>query len=118
MYTGSHKERFDPTTGKGKGLAGRYDIDDPSTQKKKKPSKVNQNLTLLSNSFQKGGSIFDKLTDPSLYTGAHKHRFDPTTGKGLGLAGRDRIAKGSGTVQGYSGGNVSDLSQITRPNLN
>lgn len=55
---------------------------------------------------KKGGSIFDKLTDPSLYTGTHKHRFDPKTGKGLGLAGRDSIAKGYGTVNRYGGGNV------------
>lgn len=33
-------------------------------------------------------SIFDKLTDPKLYTGSHKHRFDPETGKGRGKAGR------------------------------
>lgn len=32
-------------------------------------------------------SIFDKLTDPKLYTGAHKARFDQD-GKGKGLAGR------------------------------
>lgn len=33
-------------------------------------------------------SIFDKLTDPKLYTGAHKERFD-SDGRGRGLAGRD-----------------------------
>ena len=32
-------------------------------------------------------NIFDKLTDPKLYTGAHKERFDKD-GKGKGLAGR------------------------------
>jgi len=52
-----------------------------------------------------GPSIFDKLTDASQYTGAHKHRFD-STGKGRGLAGRD-----SGGVE--RGGKVNDLSQIT-----
>ncbi|GIL45782.1 hypothetical protein Vafri_2928 [Volvox africanus] len=61
-------------------------------------------------------SIFDKLTDTTLYTGAHKHRFDET-GKGRGLAGRDRVAKGSGFIAGAPGGAVADLSQITRPNL-
>ncbi len=40
-------------------------------------------------------SIFDKLTDTSLYTGSHKYRFDET-GRGLGLAGRDSVKKGSG----------------------
>lgn len=48
------------------------------------------------------GSIFDKLTDSSQYTGAHKARFG-SDGKGLGAAGR---------VQNTAG--VSDLSQITR----
>ncbi|CAK9024628.1 Tubulin polymerization-promoting protein family member 2, partial [Durusdinium trenchii] len=38
-------------------------------------------------------SVFDKLTDPSLFTGAHKHRFDANTGQGLGLAGGDRAPK-------------------------
>jgi len=52
-----------------------------------------------------GPSIFDKLTDASQYTGAHKHRFD-STGKGRGLAGRD-----SGGME--RGGKVNDLSQIT-----
>ena len=35
-----------------------------------------------------GGSIFDRLTDSSQFTGAHKHRFDPETGQGRGKAGR------------------------------
>ena len=39
-------------------------------------------------------TIYDKLTDASLYTGAHKERFDASTGKGKGLAGRDFTAKG------------------------
>ncbi|KAG2432904.1 hypothetical protein HXX76_008634 [Chlamydomonas incerta] len=62
-------------------------------------------------------SIFDKLTDSSLYTGAHKHRFDGN-GNGRGLAGRDRVAKGHGLIAGAPGGSVADLSQITRTNLN
>ena len=44
-----------------------------------------------------GGNIFDRLTDSSQYTGAHKHRFDKN-GQGKGLAGRDRVMKGSGYV--------------------
>jgi hypothetical protein len=51
-----------------------------------------------------GPSIFDKLTDASLYTGAHKQRFD-SSGKGRGLDGRD-----SGGVDRTK---VSDLSQLT-----
>lgn len=33
-----------------------------------------------------------QLTDSSLYTGAHKHRFD-ANGNGRGLSGRDRVGK-------------------------
>jgi len=51
-----------------------------------------------------GPSIFDKLTDASLYTGAHKQRFD-SSGKGRGLDGRD-----SGGVE--RGGKVTDISQL------
>ncbi|KAJ3368350.1 hypothetical protein GGF31_006441 [Allomyces arbusculus] len=36
------------------------------------------------------GSVFDRLTNPSKYTGTHKERFDPATGKGRGLAGRSQ----------------------------
>ncbi len=42
-------------------------------------------------------SIFDRLTDPKLYTGAHKHRFD-TDGRGRGLEGRDSMPKGAGAT--------------------
>eukprot|EP00026_Physarum_polycephalum_P016380 Phypoly_transcript_17269.p1 GENE.Phypoly_transcript_17269~~Phypoly_transcript_17269.p1 ORF type:complete len:105 (+),score=23.55 Phypoly_transcript_17269:456-770(+) len=43
--------------------------------------------------------IFDRLTDPSKYTGAHKNRFD-ANGKGKGIDGRVDRADGSGYVQG------------------
>jgi len=46
---------------------------------------------------KKDKSIFDKLTDPSLYTGSHKERFDEN-GKGKGLAGRDPTPKGDGYI--------------------
>lgn len=52
-------------------------------------------------------SIFDKLTDPSQYTGAHRLRFD-ADGKGLGKAGRDPGVDSQ----------THDLSQMTRTNLN
>ena len=42
-------------------------------------------------------SIYDKLCDHKLYTGTHKHRFD-NNGLGRGLAGRDRLKKGHGTL--------------------
>jgi len=60
--------------------------------------------------------IFSRLTDPEMYTGLHQHRFDKKTGKGLGLKGRDFIAKGGGHGK-YHGGPINDLSQICRPNL-
>ena len=40
-----------------------------------------------------GGSVFDRMTDPSGYTGAHAERFG-ADGRGKGLDGRDSIAKG------------------------
>eukprot|EP00947_MAST-08B_sp_MAST-8B-sp1_P001764 g1764.t1 len=43
-----------------------------------------------------GGGIFDRLTDSSLYTGAHKARFN-ADGTGRGLGGRDRVVKGGGS---------------------
>ncbi|KAJ1461970.1 p25-alpha-domain-containing protein [Pelagophyceae sp. CCMP2097] len=53
-----------------------------------------------------GGGIFDRLTDASQYTGAHKQRFDGA-GHGRGLAGRDSTAKGGaaqrGAAHGYEG---------------
>jgi hypothetical protein len=64
-----------------------------------------------SSSGGKHKSIFDKLTDTSLYTGAHKHRFD-ATGRGRGMAGRDAA---SGIE--YGGGAVHSISTIMRPNL-
>ncbi|KAH7827724.1 putative p25-alpha [Monocercomonoides exilis] len=51
-------------------------------------------------------SIFDRLTDPKLYTGAHKNRFD-ADGKGRGKAGRDPGVDSA----------THDLSQMTRPGL-
>eukprot|EP00276_Gloeochaete_wittrockiana_P001128 CAMPEP_0184670590 /NCGR_PEP_ID=MMETSP0308-20130426/82837_1 /TAXON_ID=38269 /ORGANISM="Gloeochaete witrockiana, Strain SAG 46.84" /LENGTH=374 /DNA_ID=CAMNT_0027117383 /DNA_START=201 /DNA_END=1325 /DNA_ORIENTATION=- len=63
------------------------------------------------------GGVYAKLTDSSQYTGAHKERFN-ADGTGKGLAGRDSVAKGHGSANAYAGGNVQDLSQITRMNLN
>eukprot|EP01062_Namystynia_karyoxenos_P066160 TRINITY_DN60167_c0_g1_i1.p2 TRINITY_DN60167_c0_g1~~TRINITY_DN60167_c0_g1_i1.p2 ORF type:complete len:428 (+),score=118.75 TRINITY_DN60167_c0_g1_i1:64-1284(+) len=42
------------------------------------------------------GDVFQKLTDHTLYTGTHRHRFD-TTGRGRGLEGRDVAARSEGT---------------------
>ena len=62
---------------------------------------------MSSTSGPKKQSIFDRLTDPSQYTGAHKLRFDKD-GKGLGKAGRDPGVDSQ----------THDLSQMTRTNLN
>ena len=60
------------------------------------------------------GEIFNKLTNPAHFTGAHKHRFDKH-GHGLGLAGRDFVSKGRGTTPGRANaGDVQDISQIMR----
>ena len=66
------------------------------------------------------GSVFDKLNDSTHFTGAHKHRFN-RDGTGRGLAGRDRVFKGSGSL-GHApvavvGTVVHDISQLFRPHL-
>ncbi|TPX61118.1 hypothetical protein SpCBS45565_g07343 [Spizellomyces sp. 'palustris'] len=60
----------------------------------------------------KGGSVFDRLTNSGQYTGTHKHRFN-ADGSGRGIAGRDSAAKGT-SPGSYRGGDVKDLSQILR----
>lgn len=98
LYTGAHKARFD-TSGKGRGKEGREDVTETL---RRDAHLVNTRETPHSgyvSGFKKGRSskspnpkkagpsIFDKLTDPSLYTGSHKERFD-AKGKGKGKAGR------------------------------
>jgi len=63
-------------------------------------------------------SIFDKLTDTSLYTGSHKHRFG-ADGSGLGLEGRDSVAKGMGNAPAARTvtGSAVDLSQMVRQDV-
>ena len=66
------------------------------------------------------GSVFDKLNDSTHFTGAHKHRFN-RDGTGRGLAGRDRVFKGSGSL-GHApvavvDTVVHDISQLFRPHL-
>jgi len=134
QYTGSHKERFDKEgKGKGlagrdslsKGGVGAYHggaVNDlsqimrpnlhQSAAKGSSPNAAKATENTKTGGAKKGApkkkkdgpSIFDKLTDASQYTGAHKQRFD-SSGKGRGLAGRD-----SG---GVDRSRVSDLSQIT-----
>jgi len=134
QYTGSHKQRFDADgKGRGlagrdslsKGGAGVYhggavtDLSQimrpnlhqsaakgssPNAAKATEMTKSGKRTSGSPKKKKDGPSIFDKLTDSSLYTGAHKQRFD-SGGKGRGLAGRD-----SG---GMDRSRVSDLSQIT-----
>ena len=93
QYTGAHKERFDED-GKGKGIAGRVDSTGPknlsSMVDSKKVNKLEEEKKSAPKETKKkdGPSIFDKLTDTKLYTGAHKQRFDDD-GKGKGKGGRD-----------------------------
>lgn len=61
-------------------------------------------------------TVYAKLTDSRLYTGAHRHRFDED-GHGRGAEGRDVAARGGGTVVAYHGGVVADLSQIMREGM-
>jgi len=61
---------------------------------------------------KQGPSVFDRLTETSGYTGAHKLRFNGD-GTGRGLAGRDSIPLGHNPGT-YRGGDVKDLSQILR----
>lgn len=42
------------------------------------------------------------MTDASLYTGAHKERFDES-GKGKGLTGRENLHANDGYVGNYKG---------------
>lgn len=51
----------------------------------------------------KSSSVFDRLNDPSTFTGVYRERFQ--TGPGI-------------NSDGGSGGNTRDLSQLTRDNLN
>ena len=68
-----------------------------STIDKVKSQIVNSGGPASSGTKAKNDGITAKMTDTSQYTGAHKERFDEN-GKGKGLDGRDRIAKGVGTA--------------------
>ena len=45
--------------------------------------------------------VFNRLADPARFTGHHKHRFDEEN-RGRGLAGRDSVIKGGGTVDPHA----------------
>lgn len=84
---------------------------------KESSDKLTKSINNLNKSIEEKKSskddIFSRLTDTSKYTGTHKHRFDKN-GMGLGLEGRDHIAKGAGTFSKYRGGQVNSISQILR----
>ena len=71
-----------------------------------------------------GGSVFDRMTDSSQYTGMHKQRFD-ADGQGRGAAGRDLGAVGNDTTARWvelivgagvgTGSAPKDLSAMVRP---
>ena len=45
--------------------------------------------------------VVGRLTDVGGYTGAHRARFDPNTGRGRGLEGRTDRPDNAGYVTGY-----------------
>lgn len=55
-------------------------------------------------------SAVDRLTDAKKYTGSHKLRFDSSTGRGKGIAGRKDVVDASGYVSGYKNKNTYDKS--------
>merc|ERR1711865_366474 len=58
------------------------------------PKKTKKN----SKSKKTSSSVFDRLSNPTLFSGIHQHRFDPITGRGKGIAGRSLPSKGPGHV--------------------
>ncbi|KAH9285113.1 Tubulin polymerization-promoting protein family member 3 [Echinococcus granulosus] len=52
----------------------------------------------------------ERLCDVKLYTGIHRARFDPETGKGLGKDGSEDDAICSGYVNGYTNMGTYDLT--------
>ena len=58
------------------------------------PKKTKKN----SKSTKTSSSVFDRLSNPTLFSGIHQHRFDPITGRGKGIAGRSLPSKGPGHV--------------------
>lgn len=53
------------------------------------------------------GGVYNRLTDHTKYTGAHKERFD-AEGKGKGKAGREEANNGTGYVGAYKNKDTYD----------
>ena len=99
-FTGAHKERFDKD-GKGKGKAGRTLEHEQwagtgiAGFMNRKPANIRgvtktdhgDSVASLSKISAQSQAVYDKLTDPKMYTGSHRERFDKH-GKGRGIVGR------------------------------
>jgi len=62
-------------------------------------------------------NIVDRLTDPSLYTGSHVHRFD-SDGKGRGIVGRSNVVEFKGMTNTKETSDVRPLERkpvVTKP---
>lgn len=57
-------------------------------------------LVLFLQQAYKGGAV-DRLTDVKKYTGLHKDRFDPKTGRGKAREERQPVTDNSGYVTNY-----------------
>ena len=76
------------------------------TQQKKEQQNKHQNIKKKTNIInpkktktkKTSSSVFDRLSNPTLFSGIHQHRFDPITGRGKGIAGRSLPSKGPGHV--------------------
>jgi len=103
LYTGAHKGRFDETKERlapAPAPAPAAPAAKPVAVSAPKPAAASAAKPAAK---KKDASIFDKLTDASQYTGAHKQRFN-SDGTGRGMAGRDSVAKG-----GVDGKDLSKL---------
>eukprot|EP00013_Stygamoeba_regulata_P007930 CAMPEP_0177681272 /NCGR_PEP_ID=MMETSP0447-20121125/30623_1 /TAXON_ID=0 /ORGANISM="Stygamoeba regulata, Strain BSH-02190019" /LENGTH=220 /DNA_ID=CAMNT_0019190669 /DNA_START=108 /DNA_END=766 /DNA_ORIENTATION=+ len=103
-YTGSHKQRFDEE-GRGKGKAGREDKQEHATKGYVTGFSGGTDKTVSS----QAASVTDRLTDPTKFSGSHKHRFTPD-GKGRGKEGREDVPDQSGYVRGFKGKELASPS--------
>ncbi len=110
LFTGAHKHRFDPKTGRGKGLSGRDSVRKGAGHSAKpppgtdavydlseilrgpdfcgSPTGIPEAIPPSSSTTETSTGIFSRLTDHRIYTGSHRHRFDKS-GHGRGRDGRD-----------------------------
>eukprot|EP01012_Entosiphon_sulcatum_P049803 TRINITY_DN6850_c0_g1_i1.p1 TRINITY_DN6850_c0_g1~~TRINITY_DN6850_c0_g1_i1.p1 ORF type:complete len:281 (-),score=19.83 TRINITY_DN6850_c0_g1_i1:32-874(-) len=75
---------------------------------------------LVARRLTENDGVFDRLTNPKLFTGTHQFRFDEN-GRGLGAQGRDTGPKGKGSLPTFAttfGGQRVKLEEITRSAAN